>query len=107
MNTYETLVLEDENEVKLTLNLKKILSLKSFNREVYEKLNRIIINGTNDIFDLIYVIYSAYLCALEDEVKPMTYDDFFEVVPQNLNKLILLVDRLISPKKKTVSEDLS
>ena len=101
MNTYIDYELNDGNSIKLTLNLKKLLVLKSSNPEIYDSANRIIIRGVTDIFDLVSMLYAAYLCGLNNlEESPMSYDTFMGAIPQNIDKMILTVDALISPKKK-------
>lgn len=100
MNTYIDYELNNGNTIKLTLNLKRLLNLKTTHKEQYDKANRIITRGAVDIFDMVEIIYTAYLCALESGLDAMPYETFLDVIPQNIDEIIQVVDSLISPKKK-------
>jgi len=92
--------LNNGDTIKLTLNLKRLLMLKSTNKNQYDKANRIITRGAVDIFDMVDIIYTAYLCALENNKEAIPYETFIDIIPQNIDKIIQTVDSLISPKKK-------
>lgn len=99
MNTYQKLVLNNGKEVKLTLNFARLLKVKNNNTEMYEKCNKVMMNGAKDIFDMLSVIYTSYLCAnLQDEV--IKYEEFIELVPFNLKSIAVLTDSLMTSKKK-------
>ena len=40
MNTYEKLILNDNKEIKLTLNFARLLKVKNDYKDTYEKYNR-------------------------------------------------------------------
>jgi hypothetical protein len=99
MNTFETLELNNGESIKLTLNFARLLKIKNDNKEKYEKYNNVILNGTKDIFDMIDVIYIAYLCAnIDKNVK--SYDEFIELVPPSTTLLAEKVNVLTNSKKK-------
>lgn len=102
MSTYIEFELQDKSKIKLTLNLKKLLLLKSKYRDIYNDANRIITKGAEDIFDMVKVIYAAYLCAFDSNtgLEPMSYDTFMDVIPQNISDIATTVGSLIAPKKK-------
>ncbi len=101
MNTFLDFDLVDGRKIKLTLNLKRLLLLKGKHRDTYNEVNRIITKGADDIFDMVKVIYTAYLCALDTTIEePMSYDTFLDVIPQDIGELTTVVGELISPKKK-------
>lgn len=100
MNTYRTMELQNGQSVRLTLNLKRLLLLKSNHLDLYKEVSRIIIKGTEDIMEFIKIIYAGYLCALEKGSFEMPFDEFIEVIPQDFGELAEITGDLISPKKK-------
>lgn len=100
MNTYETLELNNGQTIKLTLNLKRLLLLKNNNRTLYVDANRIITKGADDIFDMVKILYTGYLCALEGGVEPMSYEIFMDEIPQSIGEISSLAANLITAKKK-------
>lgn len=102
MNTFLDFELQDGSKIKLTLNLKRLLVLKTKYRDVYNDTNKVITKGAEDIFDMVKVIYASYLCAFDSSTgeEPMNYDVFMEAIPQNINDIATVVGDLIAPKKK-------
>ena len=101
MNTYFELELNNGQKIKLTLNLKKLLVLKSNHIELYRETNKIITKGADDIFDMVKVLYAAYLCALETGIEEMSYDTFLDQVSDlGFGEIAEKVSDLIQPKKK-------
>ncbi len=102
MNTFLDFELQNGDKIKLTLNLKRLLILKSKYKDIYDKVNRIITKGAEDIFDMVQVIYASYLCAFDNSLgtEPMSYEVFMDAIPQNINDIATVVGDLIAPKKK-------
>ncbi len=100
MNTYQTVKLSNGQDIKLTLNLKRLLLLKSKKRDLYLEANKIVTKGPEDIEDMAKIVYVAYLCALETGVQEIPYATFIELVPQELGEITSLAADLVSPKKK-------
>lgn len=101
MNTYEKIVLTNGQEIKLTLNFARLLKVKNENKEIYERYNNVILNGTKDIFDMIDVIYTAYLCAnVDNKDKILSYDRITELLPHSTNLLANKINALTTSKKK-------
>lgn len=100
MNTYQTLELINGNTIKLTLNLKRLLILKTNHRDLYREVSGIIMKGSDDMLDMVKILYASYLCALETGVEEMSYDTFLDVVPQDFGTISSIAGDLISPKKK-------
>ena len=99
MNTYEKLILNDDREIKLTLNFARLLKVKNDYKDTYEKYNDIILNGTKDVFDMVDIIYTAYLCAnIGEEV--LEYNRFIELIPESTTLIARKVQALTSSKKK-------
>lgn len=101
MNTYSELELSNGQKVRLTLNLKRLLVLKSNHLDLYREANKIITRGAEDIFDMVKVLYAAYLCALDSGVEEMNYDTFLDLVSNlGFGEITEKVGDLIQPKKK-------
>jgi len=101
MNTYSELELSNGQKVKLTLNLKRLLVLKSNHLDLYREANKIITRGAEDIFDMVKVLYAAYLCALDSGVEEMNYDTFLDLVSNlGFGEITEKVGDLVQPKKK-------
>ena len=101
MNTYSELELSNDQKVRLTLNLKRLLVLKSNHLDLYREANKIITRGAEDIFDMVKVLYAAYLCALDSGVEEMNYDTFLDLVSNlGFGEITEKVGDLIQPKKK-------
>lgn len=98
MNTYQTLKLTNDTEVKLTLTFGRLLKVKNMNKGLYEKANNVIMNGTKDLLEMTEFIYVAYLCAnLNDS---MDYEEFVDLIPFDFNVLAKKIESLIVSKKK-------
>lgn len=101
MNTYSELELSNGQKLKLTLNLKRLLILKSNHLDLYKEANKIITKGADDIFDMVKVLYAAYLCALEIGAEEMNYETFLNLVSDlGFGDITEKVGNLIQPKKK-------
>ena len=103
-STVKKLELLNGEEVDLTLNFKRLLEVRSKRKDLYERYNKIIMNGTKDGFDVITVIYTAYLCGLDDVENGMTEEDFLEVLPPYIMTLNTIARDLVSAKKPVASE---
>lgn len=101
MNTYSELELSNGQTVKLTLNLKRLLILKTNHLDLYKEANKIITRGAEDIFDMVKILYASYLCALDSGVAEMNYETFLDLVSDlGFGEIAEKVGNLIQPKKK-------
>ncbi|MBQ9657148.1 MAG: hypothetical protein IJV31_00070 [Clostridia bacterium] len=102
MNTYQTLTLSNGQILKLTLNLKRLLLLKNNHSGLYREANKIITKGPEDIFDMVKLVYTAYLCALESGVSEIEEDAFLDLISNDFGvaDITAIVNDLIQPKKK-------
>ena len=66
--------------------------------------NKVIMEGLTDIFDQITVLYTAYLCGLENPDAAIPHKEFIGLIPPNQIYLSQLVRELLNPKKPTDSE---
>lgn len=102
MNTYQTLTLSNGQTLKLTLNLKRLLLLKNNHNVLYREANKIITKGPEDIFDMVKLVYTAYLCGLESGVSEIEESVFLDLISNDFGvaDITAIVNDLIQPKKK-------
>lgn len=105
MSSMLKLELENGEEINLTLNFAALYKLRAEKKDVYEKYNKVVITGGEEIFDTVDILYTAYLCAnIKDISACMEYEEFIEKLPYAPRKIAEKVRELMSPKKKKVSE---
>lgn len=93
------IMLNSGEEVDISVSFRKLAALRDTNKMAYEEYNRVIINGANDVFDYVAVIYAGYCCnALEGA---MGYKKFIEDLPADINELVVAFNSIVAPKKKT------
>lgn len=99
--------LNDGEKINLTLNFSKLLEVRNKRKEVYKRYNEIVMDGVKDSFDSADVLYTAYLCALDNPEKGMSREAFLEKLPPYPAYINNIMFELMQPKKKTDSEELS
>lgn len=99
-NTTLDYVLNNGNTVKLTLTFGKLNVLKSVNNQLYEKFNKIVNGKSDEILDLVTIIYVAYWCANFGKDGILTESEFIDLVPFDLLDIKKVFTTLTQPKKK-------
>lgn len=100
-NTYQELVLENGETVKLTLNFARLLKIKNEQPKIYDRFMKVLQNKDFDIvFDSLTVLYTGYLCANMNEESVLSEDEFMELVPFDLEVINVVAGRLIQSSKK-------
>jgi len=100
-NTYIEIECKDGNRIKLTLAFYRMYQLKNKNKQIYEKCNKILTKGSEDILDNIQILYAAYLCAnIETMDKCMAYEEFLQNIPDDWNMVGKIAKQLVGVKKK-------
>lgn len=66
----------DGTTANLTLAFYLLYQLKAKNRALYNKYNKIMTGDLTDEFDMITVLYAAYVCANLSEETLMTEEEF-------------------------------
>lgn len=111
INTVYELEGIDGGPLKLTLTYRNLYQLKKKHPQEYADYNKIMTKGSQDEFDNITVLYTAYLCQLiaetGDTEGAMSFDDFLDVLPFDRVEVSRAVGMLIAPKKTMASADLS
>lgn len=101
-NTYLEFDLNNGEKVNLTLTFGKLNVLKSLNNELYTRFNSVLYGKSEDMMDLVAIVYVAYWCANYSMSgdKLYTEQEFIELVPFDMNKLKEVFTSLTQPKKK-------
>lgn len=101
MNTYQEFTLLNEEKVKLTLTFGKLNLLKSIHPALYERFNKILYGKSEDILDLVTMVYVAYWCANYDGVTELHKEnEFYDLVDFDASELSRVFTALTQPKKK-------
>lgn len=99
MNTEKKLTLTDGIEIKLTLNYGKLYKLQSNSPDLVNEYFQIQAKSEPlNEFEMLKVIYIAYLCAENNDSKDMTYEEFLNKVPENRVEILKLYNELLFPK---------
>lgn len=100
-NTYVEFVLENDEKVNLTLTFSKLNILKSVNNELYQRYSKLLMTGnSNDILDLVTMIYVAYWCANFGSENLYSEQEFINLMPFDMAELERVNNALMRPKKK-------
>lgn len=89
--------------VKLSLNFKTLLKIKSNYSEEYEAFNKVVTGSRKDdadFFEVLSVIYVAYLCANLDNKDRYTKEEFLNLVPLNITLINNTQNKLLGIKKE-------
>lgn len=100
-NTYQDFTLLNNETVKLTLTFGKLNILKSVNNLLYSRYNKILYGKSEDVLDMVIIVYVAYWCANYGKDKDIySEEQFIDLVPFNLNEIKRVFSALTQPKKK-------
>lgn len=105
-NTYVEIELEDGSTVKATLAYIHLLHLKTHDKAVYDRYNKIMTKGPQDELEIVTVLYAAYLCACVAEGyldEAMTEEEFLTVMSPDREYAGQLLSQLYTPKKAMAS----
>ena len=98
------LELENGEIVQLTLNFGKLLNVRAKRKDIYKKYNKIMMDGPEHVFDNVYILYTAYLCGLDDIDSGVDEETFIQLLPPYMAQVNNIVMDLTRPKKQTDSE---
>ena len=102
INTELEFKLNNNETVKLTLNFALLLKIKNKYPEEYESFNKVVLYGDKkdiDFFELLSVIYVAYLCANLDNKEKYTKEEFISLVPFDVQLITQTQNRLLGYRK--------
>lgn len=103
INNEVDFTLNNRETVKLSLNFKGLLKIKSNYSEEYEDFNKVVTGsrrGDADFFEVLSVIYVAYLCANLDNKDRYTKEEFLNLVPLNITLINNTQNKLLGIKKE-------
>lgn len=93
--------LNDGQVITLTINFGLLYQLRAKNKEAYETYSKTILLGSKDLFDLIQIIYVAYLCANINNLDScMDFETFIDKMPADISEIAKVAGELTQPKKK-------
>lgn len=99
MNTVVEYEFYDGTTVKMTLTFYALYQLKSKNKALYDRYNKIMSTKNSDELDMITVLYVAYVCANDGE-DLMTEEEFLFKCGSDRIALKDAVEQLLQPKKQ-------
>ena len=93
--------LNNNETVELSLSFGKLNLLKKLNRELYEQTNKILYGKSEDILDLVTMVYVAYWCGNYGKTENLyKEEDFYDLVDFDALELKRVFTELTQPKKK-------
>ena len=104
LNTTIDFEFYDGTSVKMTLFFYALHQLKSKNRALYDRYNKVMTNqakGIYDELDMITLLYTAYMCTNPEE--PMNEEEFIYKCGCDREAVGIAVKQLTNPKKQTAS----
>lgn len=106
LNTTYEFPLEDGSTVKLTLAFYYLYQLRSNNRGLYDRYNKIIQNTKEnefDILDMVTICYVGYMCANLNAENVLSEEEFYMLCGSDMRNVSKAVSYLLNPKKQTAS----
>ena len=100
-NTYIDYKFEDGDSVKMTLAFYALYQLKSINKGLYDRYNKVMTKGASDELEMITVLYAAYICAnIADAANCMSEEEFLIKCGSDRYALKEALEKLVKPKKQ-------
>ena len=102
------IIMTDGRTLTLCLSFGALYRLKAVRPKEYKQLNKILLNGTEDVMDYLTLAYGGYLCANLDSLdgggteNVLSWGQFMELAPE-INEVALTAKMLLYPKKKAAS----
>lgn len=100
-NTMREFHFDDGTKTKLTLNFFLVYHLKEKHKSLYERYNKIVMDGAKDMMDFVTILYTAYSCAmLQEEEEPISEAEFMLKCGADISNVMKTAGELIQPKKQ-------
>lgn len=97
----QTFPLANGEKIELKLSFARLYRLRASAPQLYEKYNKVMMDGTHDTFDFLRIMYTAYVCENIEKIDEcMSFEEFIELVPLNMNSLMNISTKLLTAKKK-------
>ena len=97
----QTFHLANGETVGLKLSFARLYRLRAALPQLYEKYNKVMMDGAKDTFDFLMIIYTAYVCEKIEKIDEcMSFEEFIELVPLDMNSLPSTAMNMLAAKKK-------
>ena len=93
----------DGEKCWIALSFIRLKRLASKNKPLYERYQKIMVQGTKTEFDILTVLYAAYVCANIDKDDILTEDEFIERCGDDHVVIFEALDAVTNPKKRQAS----
>lgn len=103
LTTGYTFEFEDGGTCQMSLSFIRLKRLASKNKALYQRQQKLMMDGGKDEFDTLTVLYSAYVCANIDSDDLMTEDEFIERCGSDRVAINNALGALTNPKNRTAS----
>lgn len=103
LSTRYTFEFYDGEKCEMSLAFILLKRLAGVNKNLYKRAQPILSNGTKDEFEVLTLLYTAYVCANMDEENLMSEDDFIVKCGSDRQAIFTAVENLMGPKKQTAS----
>lgn len=100
---YVTYQMEDGTEVEMSLTFSHLMLLRSQDKTLYDKTNKVITKGIEDLAQMATVLYAGYVCANRDKDQIKTFEGFVKEMNESVNYNMEVVGELVEPSKKSNS----
>ena len=104
-NTMKEYTFTDGRVVKVTMTFMLLLSLRDYNKRLYEIANRVTLYGAKELYESAVFLYAAYVCAClagenggKDAIIPEK--EFIDALEDDILGVMAASSALIAPKKK-------
>lgn len=97
----------DGTKCEMTLAFILLKTLASKRKALYDRCQKVMVNGAKDEFDNLTVLYAAYVCANMDSENLYTEDEFIEKCGCDREAVGNALTALMQPKKQKASESRS
>ena len=105
LSTGYTFEFEDGSTCQMSLSFIRLKRLAGKNKALYERHQKVMVNGGKDELDTLTVLYAAYVCANIDSDDLMTEDEFLEKCGSDRVAVNTALEALTNPKKRQASAD--
>ena len=107
LTTGYTFEFYDGTTCEMSLAFIRLKRLAGVNKTAYDACQKVMTNGPKDEFDMLDVLYAAYLCANLDGENLIGYEKFIEKCGTDRFAVSDAFNTMTNPKKRTASADRS
>lgn len=103
LSTRYTFEFFDGTTCEMTLSFIALKRLASKNKKLYERMMKVMSEGSQDEFDTLTLLYGAYRCANLDAEEVLSEDEFIELCGCDRYAVNEAVQKMTNPKNRTAS----